>query len=451
MKIICGTDLSENSRRSVVAANALATRFDDQLDVVHVVHQGIADRMAEAVREMHEQDANEGLAEIAETLDSRGDRSKTHLIHGHADDQLVKLAEAKDVSMVVVGSLGHRDPGSWSLGSCAERVAESCHKPTLIVRDENPFKDWDAEHPLQVFVAWSFDETSENALRWIAKWREYGPCEITVAHVDWPPEEARRLGVRPDYFTTKNDPIVQKVLERDVMERAEAILGFAPDHVVVEGDYSRPDFHFSHIVNERRPDLVVCGTHQRHGLSRLAHTSFSRGLLHNSRSSILMVPFQHASVDSIPRINKVLVATDLSDLGNRAVRTAFAQVRDKGKVYLIHVIDPLHSPSPMVPKYQTKGVSAQEHDQDMQSIKRDLKKLIPAGASELGITTEVHVVEGFQLASAICQCAERYGVDLICLGSHGRGGLSQLVLGSVANSVIARSHRPVTVVKPPES
>ncbi len=87
----------------------------------------------------------------------------------------------------------------------------------------------------------------------------------------------------------------------------------------------------------------------------------------------------------------------------------------------------------------------------MKDLTKCLEGLIPAEAVDRGITTDVRVLEGNQLASAICQCAERFGVDLICLGSHGRGGLSRLVLGSVASAVIARSHRPVTVVKPPES
>ena len=66
MKIICGTDLSKNSHRSIAAANALATRFDDPLDVVHVMHSPLTERMAEAVRGMHQKECYDGLAEVAE-------------------------------------------------------------------------------------------------------------------------------------------------------------------------------------------------------------------------------------------------------------------------------------------------------------------------------------------------------------------------------------------------
>jgi nucleotide-binding universal stress UspA family protein len=58
------------------------------------------------------------------------------------------------------------------------------------------------------------------------------------------------------------------------------------------------------------------------------------------------------------------------------------------------------------------------------------------------------VVEHRDAAEAICREAERFGADAICLASHGRGGISKALLGSVAASVMARSRRPVIVVRP---
>jgi len=448
MRIICGTDLSRNSYPAVSTADALATRFDQHLNVVHVMHQSIADSMAKAVGDMHQQDCHAGLEEIAETLNSRGNRSQTHLLHGHADEELIKLSTEDDVSMIVVGSLGHRDKSRWHIGSFAERIAETGHKPTLVVRDEVPFKHWTEDRPLKIVVAWEFNDLSDNALRWIAEWRQHGPCEITLLHVDWPPEEARRLGVRNDYFSTHNDPIVQNVLERDARERASKILGSPPDHIVVEGSYGRPVYHFTHVIKGLRPDLVVCGTHQRHGLSRLAHSSFSRGLLHNCHASILMVPHAKSASHSIPEIRKILVTTDFSELGNRAIPSAYAQVRNGGEVFLMHVIEPFQVPSPMLPKY-TSGDSTEESDDERREAAAKLSQLVPSEAQERGIKTDCRIVEGHDLAATICQCADRFGVDQICMASHGRSGLSNLVLGSISTAVIARAHRPVTIVPPP--
>ena len=43
--------------------------------------------------------------------------------------------------------------------------------------------------------------------------------------------------------------------------------------------------------------------------------------------------------------------------------------------------------------------------------------------------------------------AERFGADLICMGSRGRSGLTKVLLGSVAQGVMAQSKRPVLVLR----
>ena len=49
----------------------------------------------------------------------------------------------------------------------------------------------------------------------------------------------------------------------------------------------------------------------------------------------------------------------------------------------------------------------------------------------------------------LLQFAKREGVDLIVMGSHGRTGLSRLLMGSIAEGVVRRSECPVLVVKQP--
>lgn len=48
----------------------------------------------------------------------------------------------------------------------------------------------------------------------------------------------------------------------------------------------------------------------------------------------------------------------------------------------------------------------------------------------------------------VVAAAERLGADVLCVGSHGRSGLSAAFAGSVAQDVVARSGRPVVVVGP---
>jgi nucleotide-binding universal stress UspA family protein len=53
-------------------------------------------------------------------------------------------------------------------------------------------------------------------------------------------------------------------------------------------------------------------------------------------------------------------------------------------------------------------------------------------------------------APDIAAYAERHGIDLIVMGSHGHGALAALALGSVASKVIARSRVPVLIVRDAE-
>ena len=78
-----------------------------------------------------------------------------------------------------------------------------------------------------------------------------------------------------------------------------------------------------------------------------------------------------------------------------------------------------------------------------------LRSLAPHEPEARGITTEVEVTESRETAEAICAAAERFGADIICIGSHTRPGFTAKVLGSVALAVLQNSRRPVLVVWPP--
>jgi nucleotide-binding universal stress UspA family protein len=76
-----------------------------------------------------------------------------------------------------------------------------------------------------------------------------------------------------------------------------------------------------------------------------------------------------------------------------------------------------------------------------------LRAQVPADATVRGIQTEVSVIEESDVAKAIRQEAERFGAHLVCIGSHGRSGLAKAVLGSVAQSLMVQSPRPMLVVR----
>ncbi len=73
-------------------------------------------------------------------------------------------------------------------------------------------------------------------------------------------------------------------------------------------------------------------------------------------------------------------------------------------------------------------------------------KTIQAGLREKGIRSSVIVNEG-AVVEEIINIAEREGVDLIAMASHGRTGLSQVFYGSVAAGILHRIDRPLLLIR----
>jgi nucleotide-binding universal stress UspA family protein len=205
---------------------------------------------------------------------------------------------------------------------------------------------------------------------------------------------------------------------------------------------------------EEGADIIVVGSHQYRGFERLWHTSVSRGLLQNAAMSVAVVPLctrEKRRATMAPPVRRVLVTTDFSELADQAIPHAYSLVRGGGTVHLLHV---------MHPREQHGGRSQQglrdrsfeaRRAKHLQAAAEKLRALIPADAALQGVTTEVEVIEHAEVAEAISQAAERFGVDVVCLGTHGRSGLSASVLGSVASGVMARSKRPLLAVRSVEA
>ena len=474
--ILCGTDFSANARQAATAAAVLAARSGKPLLLVHVADEFNArdddqKKLTAFLRPVAKQ-----LRAEAYRLKKAGATVETKLLTGQLAERAIKdLVEKRPAALVVVSSVSKTAFDRWTLGTASESLAESVASPTLVVRSSAPFEAWArGERPLKIFVAADGASVSEAALRWVRDLRALGPCDIVVAHVDRPAEECERLGI----FATvlENPPTVQRVLERDLRKRVHAQLGKENVRIVIEPSVDCPDARLIELAVEAQADVIVVGTHQRHGLSRLGHTSVSRGILRHAPMSVACVPASAAAPEGgrIPEIRRVLVATDFSELGDRAVPHAYALPREGGTVFLLHVTQPMPLPNPLSLDLGSKVDKALEkHTVRLREASARLRALIPSGAEKRGVASEVavvepskpkglphvgmyygimgeaHVIEDTDPARAICQAVERLDVDVICLGSHGRSGFSAALMGSVAQAVMAQSHRPVLVVRPP--
>lgn len=450
-RIVCGTDFSIHATEAAEVAAALARKLGVTLVLVHVIDQP-AHAGGGPLAAKIEDDARTFLAQEAARLRKTGATVEESVLAGHPEERLTELAGRPGTRLLVLSSLGHIAPSRLLLGSVAERTAEAAVVPTLVVRGGRALLAWArGEQTLRIFLAADFTASSDVALRWAGTLRELGACEFIVGNVDWPPEQHLRLGLRGPVALAENRPEITEVLERDLRERSRRLLGMEPARVQIAAGWGRPEAQLLQLAAAEKADLIVTGLHQRKGLSRLWHGSVSRGLLHDAPISVLCVP-QTTEADAgaavaLPEYRRVLAATDGSSLGDRAVPHAFAAVRPGGTVTLVRVVAPLEVPSPLVPHYENRKLTARAHAKEVAAARKHLESLVPDGMRERGIEVKTEVIEHGDTALAISQAAERCSADLLCLGSHGRSGISKALLGSVASRVMSLSTRPVLTVR----
>ena len=143
----------------------------------------------------------------------------------------------------------------------------------------------------------------------------------------------------------------------------------------------------------------------------------------------------------------VLCPTDLSPTGDLAVPVAYRLAGSKATVHLLHVCEPPYLGNPLYNQFVQGYVPTAEEIRSGEDKARDaLHHLPPRDALEHGVRTQVHLEHDVNVADAIEKAARRLEADVVVLGTHGRTGLSRLVMGSVATEVVKKEQLPVILV-----
>lgn len=448
LPLLCGTDFSAGAGAAAEVAAALAVRLKVRLLLAHAC-QVLAEGGALGSYDRAIAGWRERLRAEAERLRGMGAEVEEILAFDPADKALVQLARQRGVGLLVVSSEGRRGRSRWLLGSVAERVAESAPVATLVVREAGPLVGWArGERVLRVFVGVDFSSSADAALQWVGSLREWGSCEVTVGYVDWPPEEAGRLGLEgPLGAAGGNSASLQSLLERDLRAKVGRWLGEEGVNVCVRGNLGRTDLPLVAMAAAAAADLAVVGTHQAQGMARLRQVSVSRGLLHRAPMSVACVPGGAAARLPGPRFRvclRVLVAVDLAAPYGFAVPYAYSIVQPGGTVRLLH-----HRLPGMLLEGGEEAGEGEAEGSGVGAWEERLRALIPEEAGERGLASEVEITVGWETAEAICAAAERFAADIVCLGAHTRPGFAARAQGSVALAVLRLSRRPVLVVWPP--
>jgi nucleotide-binding universal stress UspA family protein len=144
---------------------------------------------------------------------------------------------------------------------------------------------------------------------------------------------------------------------------------------------------------------------------------------------------------------KILVPTDGSRLSQRAVEHAIRLAKATGAGLVALHAYPKFLGSPYGTFGPAAEVLAEAHARQERAEADALFARIRRSADAAGVAVETVLVEATDVYRQIIAVAGKQRCDLICMASHGRRGLSALVLGSETTKVLTHSKLPVLVLR----
>lgn len=156
----------------------------------------------------------------------------------------------------------------------------------------------------------------------------------------------------------------------------------------------------------------------------------------------------------IPKYARILYATDLTANAAHALKHGIALARHfEGRMHILHVLPEIE---PAVLNF-VSTVMGEDNLADMElahkeEVKDQIRQRIHDFAKDeltdhpedLDRIADIEIHHGSPVAQ-ILEVADRIAADVIVLGSHGKGKMKYAFLGSVAEKVLRKAHRPVLV------
>jgi nucleotide-binding universal stress UspA family protein len=149
---------------------------------------------------------------------------------------------------------------------------------------------------------------------------------------------------------------------------------------------------------------------------------------------------------------RILVPLDGSPTSNLGLREAIKLAEDqKAILFLLHVIDEMVATQGFD---GTSYVTAEYIDEFISALRKSGRALLAKAEKQAvarGVKTQIILAEtvGHAVADVIIEQARKCRADVIVLGTHGRRGLTRIVMGSDAEGVIRATTVPVLLVRSP--
>ena len=149
---------------------------------------------------------------------------------------------------------------------------------------------------------------------------------------------------------------------------------------------------------------------------------------------------------------KILIPTDGSALSAQAANKGVCFAREMGaEIVALYVTQPFAATVGFDGMAAAYAITDEDYDKTAREQAQKYLKAVLDRAETAGVKATGKAVSNFNVADGLVQAAEDEGCDLIFIGSHGRSGLSRLLLGSVTVKVLGLAKTAVLVYRVKET
>jgi nucleotide-binding universal stress UspA family protein len=280
-------------------------------------------------------------------------------------------------------------------------------------------------------------ESSLVAVRWAAREAAMRRVPLTVVHI------ADSLSVTASTLSWPAGRVPAEVLEmqenetRNIVEEAKRTAadstGDVRQKIATEMFFGRPVPTLIDLSKEA--ELVVVGCRGRTGKHRRLLGSVSTGLVHHAHCPVAVIHDEAPQTGQISRL-PILVGIDGSRASELAVAVAFNEASwRRVDLVALHV----WRDADMSTVFGVDGLAVQS------AADKTLAESLAGWQERYPEVNVRRLVEFEQPAKHLLEQAER--VQLVVVGSHGRGGFAGMLLGSVGTAVVQAARVPVIVAR----
>lgn len=231
---------------------------------------------------------------------------------------------------------------------------------------------------------------------------------------------------------------IQENMHQDATQRLEALKATVKDETItyamLNGDAKRETTEYA---KENDIDLILVGSHGKHGIDLLLGST-ANGIIHLSPCDVLTIrlDFSGTLLHRTVSYQSILLATDFANDNQPIIQKAEQMSKaNKARLSAVNVVpDAAMLSIAYLPNIEV-------------DIQHKAKQKMTELQQQLGLEDAQTTVSIGQPKHEILAAAKLHQADLIVIGSHSRGALSSLLLGSTANAVLHGADCDVLVVR----